>query len=236
MEESEYPGLTPAQEKKLKIVIEGCCELCSEYFAFPFLEIHRISRRRYREMVRDPSTRVLVVCHLCHQHIHRLPVRVKDQRAIVSGRSFLSGRTSVQSSGTHRNPIHLPMTVMPPRCMRSIFTTFLPVRSGWVAEGTGSCHCREDSPFRRPVPVPSHLPANSRPEKTGKRRTKMEVTGFALPGGKFPEPVWVALDSCVRQPAVATWRNTNPSGQEDLHVNRSRQSCPAPAHRSRQRA
>jgi hypothetical protein len=86
--EAEYTGLTPAQEKKLKIVVEGCCELCSEYFAFPLLEIHRISRRLYREMVRDPSTRVLVVCHLCHQHIHRLPVRVKDQRAIVAGRSF----------------------------------------------------------------------------------------------------------------------------------------------------
>ena len=59
-----------------------------EYFAFQFLEIHRISRRLYREMVRDPSTRILVVCHHCHQHIHRLPMRVKDQRAVVSRRSF----------------------------------------------------------------------------------------------------------------------------------------------------
>lgn len=88
MQVSEYPGLTPAQEKKLKLAVEGNCELCSEYFALSFLEIHRISRRCYREMVRDPSTRILVVCQLCHQHIHRLPVRVKDQRAIVSRRSF----------------------------------------------------------------------------------------------------------------------------------------------------
>jgi hypothetical protein len=88
MQVPEYPGLTPVQEKKLKLAVEGSCELCSEYFAFPFLEIHRISRRCYREMVRDPSTRILVVCQLCHQHIHRLPVRVKDQRAIVSRRSF----------------------------------------------------------------------------------------------------------------------------------------------------
>jgi len=89
---AEYPGLTPVQEKKLKIAVEGSCELCSEYFALPFLEIHRISRRLYREMVRDPSTRILVVCYLCHRHIHRLPVRVKDQRAIVSRRSFFVRR------------------------------------------------------------------------------------------------------------------------------------------------
>ncbi len=85
----EYPGLTPVQEKNLKLAVEGTCELCSEYYALPFLEIHRISRRLYREMVRDPSARILVVCRLCHDHIHRLPVRVKDQRAIVSRRSFL---------------------------------------------------------------------------------------------------------------------------------------------------
>jgi hypothetical protein len=88
MQVSEYPALTPVQEKKLKVAVEQNCELCSEYFAPEFLEIHRISRRLYREMVRDPSTRILVVCHLCHQHIHRLPVRVKDQRALVSHRSF----------------------------------------------------------------------------------------------------------------------------------------------------
>jgi hypothetical protein len=88
MEMPECPGLTPVQEKNLKLAVEGNCELCSEYFALPFLEIHRISRRLYREMVRDPSTRILVVCHLCHQHIHRLPVRVKDQRAIVARRPF----------------------------------------------------------------------------------------------------------------------------------------------------
>jgi hypothetical protein len=88
MPEAEYQGLTLVQERQLKIAVEGSCELCSEYFALPFLEIHRISRRVYREMVRDPSARILVVCHHCHHHIHRLPVRVKDQRAIVSGRSF----------------------------------------------------------------------------------------------------------------------------------------------------
>lgn len=85
---TEYPGLTPVQEKKIKLAVEGSCEVCSEYCALPFLEIHRISRRMYREMVRDASTRILVVCQHCHHHIHRLPMRVRDQRAIVSRRSF----------------------------------------------------------------------------------------------------------------------------------------------------
>lgn len=92
MQEPECPGMTRVQEKKLKIAVEGNCELCSEYYPLQFLEIHRISRRLYREMVRDPSTRILVVCQLCHHHIHRLPVRVKDQRAIVSRRSFFIRR------------------------------------------------------------------------------------------------------------------------------------------------
>jgi hypothetical protein len=92
MQVPEYPGLTRAQEQQLKRAVEGNCELCSEYFALQFLEIHRISRRLYREMVRDPSARILVVCHLCHRHIHRLPLRVKDQRALVSRRSFFVRR------------------------------------------------------------------------------------------------------------------------------------------------
>jgi len=29
-----------------------------------------------------------VLCHLCYDLIHRLPMQVKDQRAIVSSRSF----------------------------------------------------------------------------------------------------------------------------------------------------
>jgi hypothetical protein len=39
-------------------------------------------------MVRDPSTRILVVCQHCHDHIHRLPLPVQQQRAIVARRSF----------------------------------------------------------------------------------------------------------------------------------------------------
>jgi len=108
MQEPECPGLTPAQEKGLMRAVEGNCELCSEYYAFPFLEIHRISRRRYREMIRDPSARILVVCRLCHDHIHHLPVRVKDQRAIVAHRSFFIRRDLRRILGYRPKPYSPP--------------------------------------------------------------------------------------------------------------------------------
>jgi len=108
MQEAEYPGLTPVQEKKLKLAVEANCELCSEYFAPAFLEVHRISRRLYREMMRDPSTRILVVCHQCHDHIHRLPVLVRDQRAIVSRRSFFVRRDIQKILGYRPRPYTPP--------------------------------------------------------------------------------------------------------------------------------
>ena len=88
MEERECPGLGPEQEEGLKLAAEETCELCHGYFAPAFLTIHRISRRTYREMRRDPAARVLVLCHDCHRHVHALPLLMKEQRKIVARRSF----------------------------------------------------------------------------------------------------------------------------------------------------
>lgn len=109
MRVSEFPGLTRAQERKVKLAVEGTCELCREYFALPLLEIHRISRRVYREMGRDPSKRILVVCGPCHEHIHRLPVRVKDQRAMVSRRPYFVRQEIRKALG------YTPKPYIPPR-------------------------------------------------------------------------------------------------------------------------
>jgi hypothetical protein len=108
MQDPEYPGLTPVQERKLKLAVEGTCELCSEYFALDFLDIHRISRRWYREMVRDPSARILVVCRFCHHHIHQLPLRVKDQRLIVARRSFYVRQDVRRILGYQQKPYSPP--------------------------------------------------------------------------------------------------------------------------------
>ena len=62
MQKNDCRGTSPVLEKKLKIAVEQTCELCHEYFPISFLEIHTISRRTYKEMVRDPSARILIVC------------------------------------------------------------------------------------------------------------------------------------------------------------------------------
>ncbi len=115
MQAPEYPGLTRQQEKGLKLAVEGVCELCSGYFALEFLEVHQISRRLYREMQRDPTTRILIVCRECHRHIHRLPVRVRDQRAIVSRRSFLVRKDLRRVLGYRSKPYtpHVPDVPVP---------------------------------------------------------------------------------------------------------------------------
>jgi len=126
MQVYEYPGPTPVQEKNLKFAVEGNCELCSEYFAAPFLEIHRISRRLYREMVRDPSARILVLCHLCHDHIHRLPMRVKDQRVIVSYRSFFVRQDIRKILGYTPEPYTPPGNINVPRIYEDCFYNIPP--------------------------------------------------------------------------------------------------------------
>ena len=88
MAETDCMGITPVQEKKCKIAVENTCERCHDYFPASLLELHLISRRIYRGMIRDPSARILVVCQICHEDIHTLPVPVKKQRAIVGKRGF----------------------------------------------------------------------------------------------------------------------------------------------------
>jgi hypothetical protein len=122
----EYPGLAPWQKRKIKIAVEGKCELCSEVSAFPFLEIHRITRRQYREMVWDPSTRILVVCPFCHDHIHRLPVLIKKQRAIVSRRSFYTRRDIRKVLGYRPKPYSPPDNPDPPQMYEDWFFHFPP--------------------------------------------------------------------------------------------------------------
>ena len=100
--------INPLQEEKLKIAVENTCELCHEYHPSSSLEVHLISRRCYKEMKRDPSTRILIVCHPCHIHIHELPLPVGRQRIIVKGRSFFIRRDLRQVLGCKPKPYQAP--------------------------------------------------------------------------------------------------------------------------------
>ena len=108
MPETDAMNITPVQEQHLKIAVEYTCELCHEYHPAPFLEIHRISRSLYKEMKRDPSTRIMVVCDLCHNHIHKLPMPIGKQRAIVRGREFYIRRDMRKILGYKSKPYQAP--------------------------------------------------------------------------------------------------------------------------------
>jgi hypothetical protein len=100
--------MSPFKEEKLKIAVEQTCELCHDYHPLSFLEIHLISRRLYKEMVRDPSARILVICQSCHRHIHRLPVPVGKQRAVVKARLFFIRRDLRRILGYVPKPYQAP--------------------------------------------------------------------------------------------------------------------------------
>jgi len=101
-------NLTPLQEENLKTAVENTCELCHEYFPSSLLDIHLISRRPTKEMKRDPSTRILVVCGLCHAHIHRLPVPTAKQRSLVKNRLFYIRRDMRKIVGYTPKPYQAP--------------------------------------------------------------------------------------------------------------------------------
>jgi len=108
MPETDSMKITPAQEQKLKIAVEYTCELCHEYHPAHSLEIHQISRSLYKEMKRDPSARILIVCRFCHDHIHNLPVPTGKQRALVKKRSFFIRRDMRRILGYQPRPYQAP--------------------------------------------------------------------------------------------------------------------------------
>jgi len=101
-------GINSVQEQKLKIAVENTCELCHEYYPSLFLEIHIISRHPTKEMKHDPSIRVLIVCQSCHSHVHRLPVSIGKQRALVKNRSFYIRRDMRRILGYVPKPYRAP--------------------------------------------------------------------------------------------------------------------------------
>jgi hypothetical protein len=90
VQQSACGGFSPIQAKKIKLAVESSCEMCREYVPLSLLEIHRIGSSSPGKAAqgRGPEERVLVVCPLCHQHIHCLPVPVRRLRALARKRPF----------------------------------------------------------------------------------------------------------------------------------------------------
>jgi hypothetical protein len=108
MRDTECGWITPEQEQDLRIAVEYTCELCHEYHPGSSLEIHSISHRLYKEMKRDSSARILIVCPFCHDHIHRLPMPVRTQRTRVKERPFFSRRDIRAILGYRHAPYQAP--------------------------------------------------------------------------------------------------------------------------------
>jgi hypothetical protein len=126
MPETDSMNITPVQEQQLKIAVEYTCELCHEYHPAPFLEIHRISRSLYKEMKRDPSTRILIACELCHNHIHHLPVSAGKQRSLVKNRSFFVRRDMRRILGYRPRPYRAPDDINIPLIYEEYFGRCVP--------------------------------------------------------------------------------------------------------------
>jgi hypothetical protein len=108
MRETDCRGISSVQEERLKIAVEQTCELCHDYHPLSCLEIHHISRRILKEMVRDQSARILIVFPACHNPIHRLLVPVGKQRALVKARSFFIRRDLRRILGYVPKPYQAP--------------------------------------------------------------------------------------------------------------------------------
>ncbi len=108
MPETECGWITLEQAQDLRIAVEYTCELCNEYYPGSSLVIHSISRRPNKKMKRDPSTRILIICPFCHDHIHRLPMPVRKQRTLVKERPFFTRRDMRTILGYQSAPYQAP--------------------------------------------------------------------------------------------------------------------------------
>ena len=108
MDETDSLGIGPEGARRLKIAVEGSCELCGSYTPISFLEVHLISCRRTKAEKKDPSLRIIVVCPVCHNKLHALPVTRKMQRAVAAGRDFFVRRDLRDVLGYRPSPYKPP--------------------------------------------------------------------------------------------------------------------------------
>jgi hypothetical protein len=87
MQGNEFPGINGVKRKQVALALEFTCELCREYRSLAFLELHAVEWRY--GTAHDPQRGLLLVCNLCHCHIHELPVSLERQHRRIWKRSPL---------------------------------------------------------------------------------------------------------------------------------------------------
>jgi hypothetical protein len=77
-------------------------------------------------MAKDPFTRILVVCHCCHQHIHCLAMNVKVQRNVVYRRSWHTRQDIRRILGYKASPYSPPNDIDVARIYKDYFSNVPP--------------------------------------------------------------------------------------------------------------
>lgn len=84
---NEFPEIDGVKRKQVALVLECTCELCREYRPWTLLELHAVEWRH--GTTHDPQRGMLLVCDLCHRHLHELPVSPERQHRRIWKRSPL---------------------------------------------------------------------------------------------------------------------------------------------------
>ena len=60
------------------------CELCLEQHSTLSLELHHIPG----EADKDLQKNILILCYICHRHVHAMPVQVEQQKTWLNRRPY----------------------------------------------------------------------------------------------------------------------------------------------------
>ncbi|MDI6876900.1 MAG: hypothetical protein QMC96_09040 [Methanomicrobiales archaeon] len=97
---TEPYGITQEISRKIKIAVEGRCEVCQETCSLPDLRIHPIPGGDHPDLQRN----ILILCRLCHTHVHALPVPPEQQRAWVDRRPIVTRKAIRRIMGYRLKP------------------------------------------------------------------------------------------------------------------------------------
>jgi hypothetical protein len=116
MPDTMPPRLTHIKSRKIRLATGCRCELCHEHHPFSLLEIHHVPQGEEDadDVYSNLQDYILVVCPLCHTHIHEMPVPLSEQQKRVRKRPFVVKELIRDILGYPPKDILPPDTLDPP--------------------------------------------------------------------------------------------------------------------------
>lgn len=93
-------------EKQIKLVARCVCELCEGSFSPDSLDLHHVPSND----VQDKQRCFLILCNLCHRHVHAMPLAVEEQIMRVDRRPYSLRKMIRKLLGYQLNPYTPPDT------------------------------------------------------------------------------------------------------------------------------